>query len=75
LAAISLAGSTYEMPLEDIAHLANELLQTSSKIGRALMKSMTPAPAPSVLKVLHPEVHLTVCDARPMPVLQPSGCK
>lgn len=50
LAAISLAGSTYEMPLEDIPRLSNELLQASAAIGRAVIESMTPssAPAPSL---------------------------
>lgn len=71
LAAISLAGSTHEITLEDVSRLSNELLNASASIGRALVESMTPAPGPGVLKALRSEVDLTVCDPQSMPALHP----
>jgi DNA-binding IclR family transcriptional regulator len=47
LAAISLAGTTFEVPLEDVPRLADELLHASAGIGQAVTQLMTVTSVPS----------------------------
>jgi DNA-binding IclR family transcriptional regulator len=54
LAAISIAGSTEEIPVENLSRLSNELQQTAKLLSQAVVESLLPTwPALSIETVAH----------------------